>query len=117
MFSYHGNSVIDEGLPEHHVVEIRIHPDLRSYGGIDRNDRDSITSEKNGKDSNRVDSRDDARKSENLIVRFCFSMFTPILTSTGFKVLFDTYWRVPLIVSCRGNKIKKKHIFIKVVAH
>ena len=46
MFSYHGNSVIDEGLPEHHVVEIRIHPDLRSYGGIDRNDRDSITSEK-----------------------------------------------------------------------
>ena len=33
MFSYHGNSVIDEGLPEHHVVEIRIHPDLRPYMG------------------------------------------------------------------------------------
>ena len=46
MFSYHGHSVIDEGLAEHHVVEIRIHPDLRPYGGIDRNDRDSLTSEK-----------------------------------------------------------------------
>ena len=46
MFSYHGNSVIYEGLPEHHVVEIRIHPDLRPHGGIDRNDRDSLTSEK-----------------------------------------------------------------------
>ena len=46
MFSYHGHSVIDEGLPKHHVVEIRIHPDLRPYGGIDRNDRDSLTSEK-----------------------------------------------------------------------
>ena len=46
MFSYHGHSVIDEGLPEHHVVEIRIHPDLRPYSGIDRNDRDSLTSEK-----------------------------------------------------------------------
>ena len=34
MFSYHSHSVIDEGLPEHHVVEIRIHPDLRAYGGI-----------------------------------------------------------------------------------
>ena len=61
----------------------------------------------NGKDSNRVDSRYDACKGENLIVSFCLSMFTPILTSTGFKVLFDTYWRVPLIVSCQGNKIKK----------
>ena len=40
MFSYHSHSVIDEGLPEHHVVEIRIHPDLRPHGGIDRNDRD-----------------------------------------------------------------------------
>ena len=66
----------------------------------------------NGKDSNRVDSRDDARKGENLIVSFCFSMFTPILTSTGFKVLFDTYWRVPLIVSCQGNYFKKKNIFL-----
>ena len=85
MFSYHGNSVIDEGLPEHHVVEIRIHPDLRPYGGIDRNDRDSLTHlGENGKDSNRVDSRDDARKSENLRVSFAFQrlrLFSPLLVS------------------------------------
>ena len=47
-FSYHGNSVIDEGLPEHHVVEIRIHPDLRPYMGalIGMIVTPSLTSEK-----------------------------------------------------------------------
>ena len=87
MWIYHSDSIVDQGLPKDHVVKVRIHPNLRRGRG---RRRDLVTSEKMARTAT-------GSTAEMMLVKVntwwkvkalqvCLS-----LTSTGFRVLFDTY--------------------------